>query len=50
MDLINDSQTYLSGSEKIKYLAIAVCGILLIQVFLRILLHHLSFFEYNILK
>ena len=32
MDLINDSQTYLSGSEIIKYIAIAVCGILIIQV------------------
>ena len=32
MDLINDSQTYLSGSEIIKYIAIAVCGILVIQV------------------
>ena len=32
MDLFNDTQTYLSGSEKIKYIAIAVCGILIVQV------------------
>ena len=44
MDLINDSQTYLSGSEKIKYLAIAVCGILLIQVFFKSVKDKLSLF------
>jgi hypothetical protein len=32
MDLINDSQAYLSGSEKVKYIAIAVCAILIVQV------------------
>ena len=32
MDLINDTNSYLSGSEKIKYIAVAVCGILTLQV------------------
>ena len=42
MDLINDTNSYLSGSEKIKYIAIAVCGILLLQVFFKTVKDKLS--------
>ena len=42
MDVIRDGQKYISNSEKIKYVAIAVCSVLTLQVLFKDVQNKLS--------